>query len=676
MNRLAVMLTTWRRRWRRVRDRNALVAGALIALVWLGVLIGTERGIGYMKDEGYYFSAAASNISWYPHVTNRVLGGDFAAVVDRPTIDRYWENNNEHPPLLKVAMGINLYLWHAATGLMNPGRAFRMSTMLMSAAVVGMMFVFLWRRFGTPTALFGVAALTAMPHFYFHSHLNTFDVPLVFVWIVTIDRFVKGFTNPKDAVIAAVLWGLAFACRNAALFIPAGVAFLFFYAPHGRELLRNLPREIASLARVKWWVWAVAAVAVAGPATLAGMYGVRDGSPFNRALFTAWVLLALYTGRTFWVHGARIAPWWYPIVPPMVISPIVFVLAWPWLWHDVWNRLGVFLNRHANPPAWQTVYLDRIIEGAPPYPWHYPFVMWFWTIPAVLLVLGTGAFVLALARGRLVRAVRAWFAAPAADPYEHLKGRTIEALAREAQTRSRAERIASVDEFRRHIKDLARDRDFAFAWMAVNLVLPVLLIALPTTPKYGSVKHYLTGMVFLCAFAGVGFGELYRRLPGLLPAITNPRRLRVAGTIVALLLLWPGWFGVVAQHNSALGYYNEFMGSVIRAPEVGVQESFWAYQWRPLADTLNRVVPPGGAVSFNNVPHDSFRMTQLTGILRRDIRLGGSPESSDVHVVNLWKMYRDGMHEVEEKYGTIRPLDTFRVFGLPFAVAYKNPKRP
>jgi hypothetical protein len=55
--------------FRRHRDRRSYlvdhVIGAMLAVVYLAVLVSTARGIGYARDEGFYFRASSAYAAWF-----------------------------------------------------------------------------------------------------------------------------------------------------------------------------------------------------------------------------------------------------------------------------------------------------------------------------------------------------------------------------------------------------------------------------------------------------------------------------------------------------------------------------------------------------------------------------------------------------------------------------------
>jgi sterol desaturase/sphingolipid hydroxylase (fatty acid hydroxylase superfamily) len=77
-------------------------------------------------------------------------------------------------------------------------------------------------------------------------------------------------------------------------------------------------------------------------------------------------------------------PW--PLVAMVVISPLVFVALWPYLWHSAIAHFKAYWAFHANHVHYNFEYLG-VNYNHPPFPWHEPFGMLITTAPVVLLVL-------------------------------------------------------------------------------------------------------------------------------------------------------------------------------------------------------------------------------------------------------------------------------------------------
>ena len=68
--------------------------GAGIGAVYVGWLLSTARGLGFARDEGFYFNACSHYARWF-----QVLFDTPKRALERASIDASWSANHEHPSL-------------------------------------------------------------------------------------------------------------------------------------------------------------------------------------------------------------------------------------------------------------------------------------------------------------------------------------------------------------------------------------------------------------------------------------------------------------------------------------------------------------------------------------------------------------------------------------------------
>ena len=69
-----------------------LVAGALLAAMFVAWLVSTCHDLGFARDEGFYFSAADRYVGWL----GRLVDSPKEAL-ERPVVEAAWRLNHEHP---------------------------------------------------------------------------------------------------------------------------------------------------------------------------------------------------------------------------------------------------------------------------------------------------------------------------------------------------------------------------------------------------------------------------------------------------------------------------------------------------------------------------------------------------------------------------------------------------
>ena len=256
----------------------------------------TQAPVGFVRDEGYYFTAAQSSESWL----RLLLQAPLQAIAQT---ERYWSYNFEHPGLTKLLFAASHLIFTTWLGVLPDALAWR----LPAFAFAGLLsyWLCLWGLSRSRAAgvlaplLFWCAERT-----FFHGHLACFDIPICAMWAGVGLAWLRG-TGPR----LAGTYGLALAVKHNAWFLPP---VLLVHA-----LL--LPREQrrAALRKLPWLLL----------------------SPL--ALFAAWPLLwhdplrHLGDWIAFHTHHVHYA-WWYfgqvlrappfPISYPLVLDALVLPL--------------------------------------------------------------------------------------------------------------------------------------------------------------------------------------------------------------------------------------------------------------------------------------------------------------------------------------------------------------
>lgn len=519
-----------------MKPRLELALTALVATGYVAVLAATAPDIGFVRDEGYYFKAAEEYFGWF-----EALANDPADAVKKTTIDRFFEYNHEHPALVKLVQGSLHALLHETLGVTSSAQGFRWAGFLYAALAVFATFV-LGRQIAGPGAgLVAAILLTAMPRFFFDAHLATFDVPITALWTWSLAAFLWLWTGPptrvlRRAVVTGLVFGLALATKLNALFLPFIFVGVWLLRPPGA-----------------WWPRRVR----------------RADGPSDVAL------------------GA--VPW--SLVVVALVGVGVFFATWPWLWPDPVDRVFEYLRFHAKHEHYPISYFGELYVK-PPFPWSFPWVMTWFTVPASILFLGV-----------------------------------IGLLS--------------------HLPAVARRRPPSLLLWAGTL-LPIFLISLPTTPIFGGTKHWYNALPTLAiAAADVvvravrgfvarwkaaraeaawrGDRERTTARPGGALAATAP-------VAVAVIVALPGWVGAAAVHPLGIGYYNELAGGVRGAAELGMQRSFWGYVpfplFRRLEDWADR-----GRVFFNRTNYDSYRQYRRDALIPDGFSYANDPKHANVGVV-------------------------------------------
>jgi hypothetical protein len=320
-----------RTRWERALDPSIFVG---LFAGYLTALLATAGGLGYARDEGFYFHAAATYGKWF-----EVLLQDPSRAFQRAVVDRYWQENHEHPALLKSLFWLSQRLGEGWL-FSERGTALRFPAMLISSLGVATTFAFGRRCIGRAGGVVAALAFALMPQVFYHSHLACFDMPIASMWLFVVYAYHRSLAARSLgwALGCALLYGLALDTKHNAWYLPPALiahAVALALVPFVRRFRQP----------------------GLDPAALAGQPRPRRA---RGALAIGLMLL---------------------------LGPLVFYALWPWIWRDTWSRLAEYARFHLQHVYYNMEYLGTTYFR-PPFPRSYAWVMTLATVPTITLVLG------------------------------------------------------------------------------------------------------------------------------------------------------------------------------------------------------------------------------------------------------------------------------------------------
>ena len=279
---------------------DPLIGGG-IALVYVVWLLATARGLGFSRDEGFYFSAAGSYEGWF-----KTLLSEPGHALQRATIDAAWTANHEHPSLMKSLFALShMFLWSKWRLFDDQSTAFRFPGMLSMGLALFVTYLFATRVYSRRAGIMAAIALGLMPRIFYHAHLACFDVPIMAMWITCIYTYWCAEKNGGLgwALAAGLVYGLTLETKHNAWMMPA------VFVPHALVMHgRSMAEDAAKKGRI------------AIPATLIAM---------------------------------------------ATVGPVVFLFLWPWMWNDTLPRIQEYLNFHLHHEYYNIEFLGRTYFGPP-----------------------------------------------------------------------------------------------------------------------------------------------------------------------------------------------------------------------------------------------------------------------------------------------------------------------
>ncbi|MBI3600863.1 MAG: glycosyltransferase family 39 protein, partial [Nitrospinae bacterium] len=238
------------------------------------------------------------------------------------------------------------------------------------------------------------------------------------------------------------------------------------------------------------------------------------------------------------------------LIGMLVLSPLVYIVSWPWLWHDTINHIfgfsvgmGDVVVKPFNHPVY---YMGRVYSRYTPTchpPWHYPWVMILITTPPLTLLFIFAGIWKSLKQGLGVKG----------------QGKLIS---------NSQFLIPNFGNWKLKIGNSPLAPLFIFCAATF-----LILFSLPFTPKYAGVRLLSPVFPFLAGMAGVGFDYISK----------NYIKKRVFVFLIGGLSLLSSLISLIKIHPFELSYYNIFIGGLKGAEASGFDITYWG-------DPLNRDV--------------------------------------------------------------------------------------
>lgn len=556
-------------RWSSLPERRRTWGDVWTALaIALGytVLLALTDGMGFTRDESFYFKAGADYAGWFSELSRNWADGVWARSFSQASIDKHWGYNPEHPVLMKMLFGLSWLVLHKTLGWLGASLAFRLPAMVFAGLMVGTTWKFATELFGRTSGWLAAFTLGVMPHVFFHSHLACFDVPITAMWVMVVYAYWRSLADWRWAWVAGLLWGVALTVKLNAFFLP------MLFVAH------------------------------------AGWLGV------SRAVVTKGASL----------RRPRIP---LTLVCMALLGPLLLHAGWPLHWYETFDRLTFYFQFHLKHEHYFVDYFGRGL-WEPPFPIAYPFVLTGVTTPVVVLA----AMLLGMATLALVWGRERWLA---------MTGRGVE----------------SVEAGSGHDAGTG-------ALLLVNIAFPFVLIALPSTPVFGGVKHWFAALPYMAVVTGYFLSRVAREVGG--------RREGLA--LAGLLLVYAPSpiYASIWSHPFGISYYNEVIGGVTGAADERTMRQFWGYASRQSLPWVNEHAVKGAKVAWHDTTWGAYDMYKQEGWLRRDVGATWDYANADYLLFDVQKALVFAQEDAWSRYGTQAPSSTMGIHGVPLITVYEN----
>ena len=646
-----------------------LVAAALGGIYL--VLIMSTSSMGYTRDETFYFHHSKVYLNWMLKVQRAETDEERQRLLSKEEVKKTWRSNFEHPPLTKVLFGQSwrhlgkkrrpvmvLKSGELSVSKLGYAHGFEVGdeALLLSpvppggdpssdSRVVGTVEILSRSDRSAKAAVAeGGPSIDELRELcdlsaerkdgVFHQtgcEVQT-DEPLQVLSESSAFRFV-GAAFGALLIALMYLLSLHFTGRYAAILAAAMLAFvprLFF---HAHLTCFDIPITALTLAVLYAFFrsltstgWAVATAVLWGLALL-----TKLNSFFIPITLLLWWAIAHARQLRFEGRFKLSLPG-FPlafVLMPAIGLPMLFIF-WPWLWYDSIASFGKYLGFHLHHEHYFQYYFGRAYQS-PPFPMDLPLVLTLFTVPVVTIVL----FLIGVGRV-LVRPI--W-------------QRRGEGAGETDTTFSRA------------------------VFIVVNLVFPIALISMPSTPVFGGVKHWLLTMPFFCLLAGIGCAWVFKLgWKGLVGLGVADRAWvwSAAAALAAIVVVAPAARDTIEFHRYGTAYYNELIGGARGAADVRLQRQFWSYANRGALEYVNRTAPYGATVDFQDALPGACDMYRLEGLIRHDLKCVVRRPAPDFVLFDVEERFTEEEQRYWDRMHTLGPVFEAGIDGVPMLRVYRK----
>lgn len=593
-----------------------LFVGAFVALYL------TERAVGFVRDESFYFYAGANHGHWF-----ELLFTHPSAAFDDAQIVRWFDYNHEHPALMKDLYGIFHWVLHDKLGWLGSSEAFRVPAFLIASLIAPLLYRMGSALYGRAAGLFAAISFFLIPRQFFNAHLSAFDVPVAAMWLLVVYAFWRAQHRRWWFIGCGLAFGLGLATKHNTFFLPIALAPFALYLAWKHSAGKPEARRLA-------WQFVGLYLGVAGLYALLVLFMGPQGfldrflllSP-QTLLYVVAVAGGAWILRQLWrVDEATFRPL-ASAAAMLTLGPVVLYLCWPYLWHHPVDRVAWWLNFHLAHNNYAWFYLGTLLRE-PPFPLAYVVVVTALTVPVSLFVpMVLGFFTVLIRLGALfVSRAKGW-----------VGGAT-----------------------------------WQDALVLVNAIVSIALISHPNVPHFGGVKHWFPSMPFLGLLGGMALAASAAWLTKRVRAV--PERARgwaVSGALMALVFV-PAAIAEARVHPYGTSFYSELAGGVPGGATLGMQRQFWSNNVTGVLPWINEHAPRNARVWLHEVTPLAFRYYQENGYLRPDLRMANGPDDSEIAAYQYHQEFREQEFAIWQAYGTTKPEMGLYLDETPQVMVYRR----
>jgi len=309
--------------------------------------------------------------------------------------------------------------------------------------------------------------------------------------------------------------------------------------------------------------------------------------------------------------------WLFP-----TLSLLVYYIFWPWLWHHPVDRFMEYFRFHLHHVNYTNYYFGKELSKGP-FPFSFPWAMTFFTTPIVQLVLFFASIY-----------------------YMILK-------------------IFS--------KNSLLEKQI-FSILLSGALFPIFLIALPTVPIFGGIKHWFTGYPLLIA---PGLFFIIQGLNSIIK-LNNQKKKQIAVVFILSITLLFTVPANIKFSRRGPAFFNLLIGGNQGAAQFEMQRNFWGYDVLDLIPELNLTAPKNATIfiagGFEGLNWNSFQFLKEEGLVRKDIRATDNLKNADFAFFFYEKQNESLIYSIYNEFKTAKPIAVTQVNSVLYSALFRRVK--
>jgi len=182
------------------------------------------------------------------------------------------------------------------------------------------------------------------------------------------------------------------------------------------------------------------------------------------------------------------------------------------------------------------------------------------------------------------------------------------------------------------------------AFLLFNALFPLLLISLPSAPKYDGVRLFLPAFPFICLIAGMGIDQIFLWAQKI-------RWGKIFYLLYAGLFILTVYTSICKIHPYQSSYFNEVIGGIDGATQKGFEPEYWGNAYIGTLKWLNE--HPGGKYWLYMADLEpkilwGWELYKKDGLLDKSIQFGNQRNSDYLILLirpgffdeEMWRYYR------------------------------------